>query len=144
MEIARMNLMLTAELNGSAKEGKMRFAESHDEACRYCGSTQIVVWPPSSAGRCAMCSDEVRAYEARLDQLAERKLALARAAFTAAEAEKRVAERLRLRAERRAALIGAGRALVQRGATIGGAGFRRLHGTLQKALPQRSRTAHNY
>ena len=57
----------------------MRFAESHDEACRYCGSTRIVVWPPSSAGRCAGCSDEVRAHEARLDRLAERKLGLARA-----------------------------------------------------------------
>jgi len=144
MEIARMNLMLTVELNGSAKEGNMRFAESPEEACRYCGSTQIVVWPPSSAGQCAGCSGEVRAYEARLDQLAERKLALARAAFAAAEAEKRDAERLRVRAERRAALLEAGRAFVLRGATIGGASIKRLHGTLQKALPQRSRTAHTY
>lgn len=111
----------------------MRFAESHDEACRYCGSTQIVVWPPSSAGQCAGCSDAVRDYEARRDRLAERKLAFARAAFAAAEAEKRAAERLRLRAERRAALLEAGRT-----------GLKRLHGALLKALPQRSRTAHNY
>ena len=111
----------------------MRFAESHDEACRYCGSTRIVVWPPSSAGQCAVCSDEVRAYEARLDQLALRKLALARAAFAAAETEKRAAERQHLRAERRAALLEAGRA-----------GLKRLQGTLLKVLPQRSRTAHNY
>ncbi len=111
----------------------MRFAESHDEACRYCGSTQFVIWPPSSAGQCAGCSEEVRAYEARLDRLAERKLALARAAFSAAEAERRAAERLRLRAERRAALIKAGRARV-----------RRLHAALLKALPGRTRTAHNY
>lgn len=111
----------------------MRFAESHDEACRYCGSTRIVVWPPSSAGRCAGCSDEVRAHEARLDRLAERKLAVARAAFAAAEAERQAAERLRRRAERRAALIGAGRARV-----------RRLHAALLKALPGRARTAPNY
>lgn len=111
----------------------MRFAESHDEACRYCGSTQIVVWPPSSAGQCTGCSEEVRAYETRLDRLAERKLALARAAFSAAEAEKRAAERLRLRAERRTALIEAGRGRV-----------RRLHAALVKALPGRTRTAHNY
>lgn len=122
----------------------MRFGESHDEACRYCGSTQIVVWPPSSAGQCAVCSDDVRAHEARLDQLAERKLARARAAFAAAEAERRSAERVRLRAERRAALAEAGRAVVQRGATIGGSGLKRLHGALLRALPQRSRTAHNY
>ncbi len=111
----------------------MRFAESHDEACRYCGSTRIVVWPPSSAGQCAGCSDEVREYEARLDRLAERKLALARAAFAAAEAERRAAERLRLRAERRAALIDGART-----------GARRIQAALLKALPQRSRTAHNY
>lgn len=89
----------------------MRFAETHDEACRYCGSTQIVVWPPSSAGQCAGCSEEVRAYEARLDRLAERKLAVARAAFAAAEAEKCAADRLRLRAERRAALVEAARSM---------------------------------
>ena len=89
----------------------MRFAESHDEACRYCGSTQIVVWPPSSAGQCAGCSEDVRTYEARLDRLAERKLALARAAFAAAEAERRAAERVRLRAERRAAVVLAARSI---------------------------------
>lgn len=111
----------------------MRFAESHDEACRYCGSTQIVVWPPSSAGQCAGCSDEVRAYEARLDGLAERKLALARATFAAAEAERRAAERVRLRAERRAAVVDSARA-----------GVRRVQAALVKVLPQRSRTAHNY
>lgn len=111
----------------------MRFAESHDEACRYCGSTRIVVWPPSSAGRCAGCSDEVRAYEARLDRLAERRLGLARTAFAAAAAEKRAAERARARAARRVALLEAGRARL-----------RRLHAALLKALPHRSRTAHNF
>ncbi len=116
----------------------MRFAESHDEACRYCGSTQIVIWPPSSAGQCAGCSEEVRAYEARLDRLAERKLALARAAFAAAEAERRIADRQRLRAERRAALIESGLSLVQRGAMIGSRSLRRLQATLQKAAPHRS------
>ncbi len=89
----------------------MRFAESHDEACRYCGCTQIVVWPPSSAGQCAGCSDQVRAYEARLGRLSERKLALARAAFAAGEVQRRAAERLRLRAERRAALVQAARSI---------------------------------
>jgi hypothetical protein len=143
-KIARMSPWLSIHRNGSAKEGNMRFGESHDEACRYCGSTQIVVWPPTSAGQCAVCSDDVRAHEARLDQLAERKLARARAAFAAAEAARRAAERGRLRAERRAALAEAGRTLAQRGATIGGSGLKRLHGALLRALPARSRTAHNY
>lgn len=111
----------------------MRFAESHDDACRYCGSTQIVIFPPSSAGQCAGCSEEVRAYEARLDRLAERKLAVARAAFASAEAERRVAEQLRHRAERRAVLVEAGRARL-----------RRIQAALLKALPSRTRTAHNY
>ena len=82
----------------------MRFGESYGEACRFCGSTEIVVWPPSSAGNCAHCSDAVKAWGARADQLADRRLSLARAAFDAAEAERRIAERADRWAARRAAL----------------------------------------
>ncbi|HEY7608142.1 MAG TPA: hypothetical protein VIF14_02840, partial [Alphaproteobacteria bacterium] len=89
----------------------MRFGESFGEACRYCGSTQVIVWPPSSAGHCAMCSKEAIAWDARLGQIAERRLELARAAFAAAEAEKRAAERAARRAARRAAIAQAGAAL---------------------------------
>src|SRR5215475_13571687 len=88
----------------STKEGVMRFGESFGEAWRLCGSTQIIVWPPSSAGNCAICSKEALAWDARLDQLAQRRLALARADFAAAEAERRAAERARRWAERRAAV----------------------------------------
>jgi hypothetical protein len=122
----------------------MRFGESYGEACRNCGSTQIVVWPPSSAGHCAQCSDVVHAYTARLDRLAERKLALAREAYYAAEAEKRAAERAERKQARRAAVAEAGRSLVQRCAALGNSGLRRAQATLQRALPHRSRTAHNY
>jgi hypothetical protein len=85
----------------------MRFGESFGEACRFCGSTQIIVWPPSSAGNCAACSKEALAWDARLDQLAQRRLEQARAAFAAAEAEKRAAERMALRDARRAAIADA-------------------------------------
>jgi hypothetical protein len=85
----------------------MRFGESYGEACRFCGSTQIIVWPPSSAGNCANCSPEALAWDARLDQLARRRLEQARAAFAAAEAEKRAAELAARREARRAAIAGA-------------------------------------
>ena len=139
----------------------MRFGESFGEACRNCGSTEIVVWPPSSAGHCAMCSEAVQAWRARTDQLAERKLALARAAHFAAEAEKHAAERAERWAARRAAAANAGRALAQRGVVLGTTGLTRLTAIsrretralfqaaararrLLRGLPIRSRTAHNY
>jgi hypothetical protein len=157
-----MSPWLSIILNGSAKEGKMRFGESFGEACRFCGSTHIVVWPPSSAGNCAVCSDEVRAWEARLDHLAERKIAVARAAFLAAAAEGRALQRAQRWSARRDAVTGAAHALARRGAALGDAGVRRLCGgplrearmlfaaalraprLLLRALPVRSRTAHNY
>ena len=139
----------------------MRFGESFGEACRNCGSTEIVVWPPSSAGHCAMCSEAVQAWKARTDQLAERKLALARAAYFAAEAEKHAAERAERWAAQRVAAANAGRALAQRGVVLGTAGLKRLTAVslretralfaaasrarrMLRAPPIRSRTAHNY
>ena len=89
----------------------MRFGESFGEACRFCGSTQIIVWPPSSAGNCANCSKEALAWDARLDQLAQRRLEQASAAFAAAETEKRAVERAARRAAQRASLAQAGSAL---------------------------------
>ena len=91
----------------------MRFGESFGEPCRFCGSTQIIVWPPSSAGNCATCSKEAIAWDARLDQLAQRRLALSRAAFAAAEAERRAADRAERRVARRAALAEAGTGLAK-------------------------------
>ena len=139
----------------------MRFGESFGEACRSCGSTEIVVWPPSSAGHCAACSEEVQAWKARSGQLAERKLALVRAAFFVAEAEKRAAERAQRWADRRAAIADAGLAVAQRGAALGASGLLRLKSVplpemrtllaaasrarrLLRLVPDRSRTAHNY
>lgn len=51
----------------------MRFAESYGDGCRYCGSTQIIVWPLSAAGSCAVCSSEANAWATRRDELARRR-----------------------------------------------------------------------
>jgi hypothetical protein len=143
----------------SAKEGKMRFGESFGEACRFCGCTQIIVWPPSSAGHGAQCSKEALAWDARLDQLAARRLEHARAAFAAAEAEKRAAERVAVRAARRAArhaavasagtgfakAVAARLRSVQSGeARLAAAAMQRTRRLLARALPARSRTADNF
>jgi len=131
----------------------MRFGESYGEACRYCGSTHIVVWPPSSSGNCAVCSDQVHAWEARLDQLDARREAVAHAALLAAEAERRAAERAERRAARHAALMQAGRTLMKRSAALGRNGTQQLRVAclreaqrarrlMLRALPARSRTAH--
>jgi hypothetical protein len=111
----------------------MRFGESYGEACRFCGSTEIVVWPPSSAGNCAHCSDAVKAWDARAGQLADRRLALARAAFDAAEADRRVAERAERWAARRAALRGA--------FARGGASTRAGIANLLRSLPRHTRAS---
>lgn len=133
----------------------MRFGESFGEPCRYCGSTQIIVWPPSSAGNCALCSEEAIAWDARLDQLAGRRLALAHAAFAAAETEKRAAERMVRRAARRASLAEAGTGFAQAIATrlrsvqsgearLAAAAMHRARRFLSRMVPVRSHTAHNY
>lgn len=112
---------------GGAKEEYMRVGESFGEACRYCGSTQIIVWPPSSEGNCGMCSDEISAWAARLDQLAQRSLEETRAALFAAEAQKRSAEPARRRAGGHTALVQLCRALAQSGmALAAAAGIRGL------------------
>jgi hypothetical protein len=140
----------------------MRFGDSYGEACRFCGSTQIVVWPPSSSGNCAVCSDEVQAWEARRDQVAGRHLARARAAFDAAEAQRRSAARAHRRAARRAAFAEGIRQVARASLALPGAGARRVGAlyrrelralaasvqrtrrSLVRSLPARSDTAHNY
>jgi hypothetical protein len=140
----------------------MRFGDSYGEACRFCGSTQIVVWPPSSSGNCAVCSDEVRAWEARLGEVAERRLVRARAAFVAEQAQRRAASRAQRWAARRAALADGAGQIARASLALPSAGARRigtlylrelrvLAASLQRArrslmrpLPARSDTAHNY
>ena len=140
----------------------MRFGESFGEACRFCGSTEIIVWPPSSAGNCAHCSEEAIAWDARLAQLADRRLMAARAAFVAAEAHKRAVGRRQRRAARRAAFDATVDLLARTGASVVTAATQRVRDvtsrearlvaatvqrarrSLMRALPARSDTAHNF
>lgn len=86
----------------------MRIGESFGEACRNCGSTQIIVAPPSSSGHCAVCSHEAVAWAARLELTSRRNQQMARIAALTAAAEARSAARTRFWAERRAAVVRAG------------------------------------
>ena len=86
----------------------MHIGDSFGEACRNCGSTQIIVHPPSSSGRCAICSHEAVAWAVRLDQTARRQQAIEQQAMLAAAAEARAAQRAQRWSERRAVIARAG------------------------------------
>jgi hypothetical protein len=45
----------------------MQVGDSFGDACRHCGSTLIIIAPPSSAGRCAICSPKAKAWGERDD-----------------------------------------------------------------------------
>jgi len=83
----------------------MRFGEGYGEACRFCGSTEIIVSPPSSAGNCAHCSDEAKAWTARQERLADHQAAMARVLIADADEKRRVAETARRWANRRATVV---------------------------------------
>jgi hypothetical protein len=55
--------------------------ESFGDACRHCGSTLIIVEPPSSSGRCAVCSHEAVAWAARRAEVARRRARARRRLF---------------------------------------------------------------
>ena len=82
----------------------MRIGTSFGDACRYCGSEEIILEPASSSGRCAHCSHEANSWADRDSHTVDRYAALAR--FEAAEmtAEAQRARHAALAAERRAAL----------------------------------------
>lgn len=80
----------------------MRIGDSFGEACRNCGSTQIIVAPPSSSGRCAVCSHEAVAWAVRLEHTARRQQAMEQRAMLAAAAEARALDRAERAAHRRA------------------------------------------
>ncbi len=91
----------------------MHFGESYGEPCRFCGSTMIIVSPPSSAGNCAQCSREAKAWAHRQDLLAEHQAAMARVLIDDAAEARRAAERMRHWAERRASVADACGALLR-------------------------------
>jgi hypothetical protein len=82
----------------------MRIGESFGEACRCCGSTLIIIAPPSSSGRCAVCSPEAVAWAARLEQISRRHQEVERQTLRAAAAEAHAQERAERASERRAAV----------------------------------------
>jgi len=82
----------------------MRIGTSFGDACRYCGSDEIILEPASSSGRCGHCSHEAKAWAVRESGTVDRYAALAR--FEAAEmcAEAQLARDAALAAARRTAL----------------------------------------
>jgi len=104
----------------------MRFGECYGEACRFCGSTQIIVSPPSSAGNCAECSEEAKAWTARQERLAEHQAAMARTLIEDAAEKRRAEESTRRWADRRAAIAEAWNSLVRGASARPGAVLRPL------------------
>jgi hypothetical protein len=91
----------------------MQFGESFGEDCRFCGSTKIIVSPPSSAGNCAQCSEEAKAWVNRQALLAEHQAAMARVLIDGAAEKRRAAERMRRWSDRRASVADACSALLR-------------------------------
>lgn len=67
-------------VNAIARENPVQIGDSYGDACRHCGSTLIIIAPPSSSGRCAVCSPEAHAWVERLKDTARRRTAMLRAA----------------------------------------------------------------
>lgn len=73
-------LMHASPIHASA-DGPMQIGDSFGDACRHCGSTLIIIAPPSSSGRCGVCSPQANAWGERED---ERRRARARHQLRAA------------------------------------------------------------
>jgi hypothetical protein len=67
-------------VNAIARENPVQIGDSYGDACRHCGSTLIIIAPPSASGRCAVCSPEAHAWVGRLKDAARRRTATLRAA----------------------------------------------------------------
>ena len=67
-------------VNAASRENPVQIGDSYGDACRHCGSTLIIIAPPSSSGRCAVCSPEAHAWVERLKGTARRRTMTLRAA----------------------------------------------------------------
>lgn len=67
-------------VHAAARENPVQIGDSYGDACRHCGSTLIIIAPPSSSGRCAVCSPEAHAWVERLKNTVRRGTATLRAA----------------------------------------------------------------
>ncbi len=83
----------------------MHIGASYGDSCRYCGSTEIILEPASSSGRCALCSHEAAAWAVRSSDTVDRYAAAARTETAILTAEARRIERAALAAERRDTLV---------------------------------------
>ena len=95
----------------------MRIGTSFGDACRYCGSEEIILEPASSSGRCAHCSHEAHTWAARESNTVDRYAALARFEASEMAAEARLARDAALAEQRRAVI--AQKAVAARGAVAG-------------------------
>jgi hypothetical protein len=68
-EYARLETTMPALIHASpihaTHDTPMQIGDSFGDACRHCGSTLIIIAPPSSSGRCAVCSPEAKAWGER-------------------------------------------------------------------------------
>lgn len=67
-------------VHAAARENPVQIGDGYGEPCRHCGSTLIIIAPPSSSGRCAVCSPEARAWVERLRNTVRRPTTALRAA----------------------------------------------------------------
>jgi hypothetical protein len=71
-----LTLAHTSPIHASA-DSPMQIGDSFGDACRHCGSTLIIIEPPTSSGHCAICSPQANAWG---DREVARRRRLARAA----------------------------------------------------------------
>jgi hypothetical protein len=93
-------------------EAAMQTCTAPEDACRYCGSSEIILWPVDVAGKCARCSWQAhkgRASAARMHDVV-RRIERERYAFQGVHGT------ITLPMRRPHAVIGDGRALAAGGA----------------------------
>jgi hypothetical protein len=59
--------------HAASRENPIQIGDSYGDACRNCGSTLIIIAPPSASGHCAVCSHEAHDWVGRLKQTARRR-----------------------------------------------------------------------
>jgi hypothetical protein len=72
-----METSMSTFARAATRENPIQIGDSYGDACRHCGSTLIIIAPPSSSGRCAICSHEAVAWIERHNENARRRAAAA-------------------------------------------------------------------
>lgn len=63
--------------HAASRENPIQIGDSYGDACRNCGSTLIIIAPPSASGQCAVCSHAAHDWVDRMKQTARRRVAAA-------------------------------------------------------------------